>query len=199
MAEIWELFQKGGIVMYPLLVCSFAAIAIFIERVLYYRAVATDTAKLRAIGQSLAQGNSEDALAMAEAEQGDAAQVISEYLCSGQEKNVKAQALETKVNIVMGTYDDKLSFLNIIVTLAPLLGLLGTIFGIVSAFSVFDKNGNGQPFAITAGIGEALIATAFGLLVAILTLILYGILKYCIVHLNKRLEYSCLLLLSAQK
>ena len=66
----------------------------------------------------------------------------------------------------------RLNYLSTIVTLAPLLGLLGTISGMIQSFSVFNLQA-GQPMAITGGIGEALIATATGLLVAIFALIVH--------------------------
>ena len=66
----------------------------------------------------------------------------------------------------------RLSYLSMIVTLAPLLGLLGTIFGMIQSFSIFNLQA-GQPLAITGGIGEALIATATGLFVAIFALVVH--------------------------
>jgi|GEM_PF-303538 len=66
----------------------------------------------------------------------------------------------------------RLSYLSMIVTLAPLLGLLGTIFGMIQSFSIFNLQA-GQPMAITGGIGEALIATATGLFVAIFALVVH--------------------------
>ena len=67
-----------------------------------------------------------------------------------------------------------LPILDTIVTLAPLLGLLGTITGMISSFGIMSLAGIGQPHAITGGIAEALIATAAGLSVAICTLIPYN-------------------------
>ena len=64
--------------------------------------------------------------------------------------------------------------LDTIVTLAPLLGLLGTIFGMVASFKVMSISGMGEPHAVTGGVAEALIATATGLLVAITTLVPYN-------------------------
>ena len=66
----------------------------------------------------------------------------------------------------------RLNYLSMIVTLAPLLGLLGTISGMIESFSIFNLQA-GQPLAITGGIGEALIATATGLCVAIFALIVH--------------------------
>ena len=73
---------------------------------------------------------------------------------------------------VIETLDISLNYLSTIVTLAPLLGLLGTISGMIQSFSVFNLQA-GQPMAITGGIGEALVATATGLLVAILALVVH--------------------------
>ena len=66
----------------------------------------------------------------------------------------------------------RLNYLSMFVTLSPLLGLLGTIFGMIDAFNIFNLQA-GQPMAITGGIGEALIATATGLCVAIFALIVH--------------------------
>jgi biopolymer transport protein ExbB len=67
----------------------------------------------------------------------------------------------------------RLYYLSVIVTMAPLLGLLGTISGMISAFSVFNVQ-TSQASAITGGVGEALVATAFGLCVAILALVVHA-------------------------
>ena len=68
----------------------------------------------------------------------------------------------------------RLGTLDTIVTLAPLLGLLGTVVGMIGSFDIMSEAGMGQPHAVTGGVAEALIATATGLLIAILTLIPYN-------------------------
>ena len=67
-----------------------------------------------------------------------------------------------------------LPLLDTVITLAPLLGLLGTITGMISAFGIVSSSGLGQPHAITGGVAEALIATATGLAIAILALVPYN-------------------------
>ncbi|MPN54626.1 hypothetical protein SDC9_202298 [bioreactor metagenome] len=64
---------------------------------------------------------------------------------------------------------ENMRFLSAIVTMAPLLGLLGTVIGMINSFSVFNVQ-SGQPMAITGGVGEALVATAAGLVVAVMAL-----------------------------
>ena len=77
--------------------------------------------------------------------------------------------MEAQAGIVIAKWRNRLSYLGVIVTLSPLLGLLGTIVGMINSFSIFNLK-SGQPMAITGGIGEALIATATGLCVAIIAL-----------------------------
>nr|WP_021170394.1 MotA/TolQ/ExbB proton channel family protein [Sporomusa ovata]EQB25831.1 MotA/TolQ/ExbB proton channel [Sporomusa ovata DSM 2662] len=67
---------------------------------------------------------------------------------------------------------EKLGYLDTIVTLSPLLGLLGTVVGMISSFSIMNVK-TGQPQAITGGVGEALVATATGLCVAVAALIVH--------------------------
>jgi biopolymer transport protein ExbB len=64
--------------------------------------------------------------------------------------------------------------LDTIITLSPLLGLLGTIIGMISSFNIMATTGLGQPHAVTGGVAEALIATASGITVAVVTLIPYN-------------------------
>ena len=83
--------------------------------------------------------------------------------------------IEEARNLAQNSKGDLASLvdLNVIVTMAPLLGLLGTIIGMISAFSVFNLE-EGQAIAITGGVGEALIATATGLCVAIVSLAIHA-------------------------
>ena len=77
--------------------------------------------------------------------------------------------MEIQSGIELSKLRKRLYYLSVIVTMAPLLGLLGTISGMISAFSIFNLE-SGQATAITGGVGEALIATAMGLCVAIVSL-----------------------------
>lgn len=135
---------------------------------------------------------------MAEEKYSDTIYLAQVYFESKLEYQKKVQALETMVNVKSMGYNENLAFLSIIITLAPLLGLLGTILGIISSFRVFDLQTEASHFAITSGIGEALVATAFGLIVAMLALVLYGVLKYYIGKLNKKLALCCVSLLSTK-
>ena len=196
--DLMHLFKQGGLVMYPLALLSFVALAIFFERMLYFSGIDTDMERLKRLLDYIADRDSNGVAEMAKEKPTDAVLLAQSYLSSKQEKQDKVQNLETQVNFKSMGYNDNLAFLSIIITLAPLLGLLGTILGIISSFKVFDLQNGANQFAITSGVGEALIATAFGLIVAMFALVLYGVLKYQIGKLDKKLALCCVSLLDAK-
>ena len=196
--DLMHLFKQGGLVMYPLALLSFVALAIFFERMLYFRGIDTDMERLKRLLDYIADRDINGVAEMAKEKPTDAVLLAQSYLSSKQEQQDKVQNLETQVNFKSMGYNDNLAFLSIIITLAPLLGLLGTILGIISSFKVFDLQNGANQFAITSGVGEALIATAFGLIVAMFALVLYGVLKYQIGKLDKKLALCCVSLLDAK-
>ena len=185
-ADLWVTFQKGGYVMYPILACSVFSVALAAERVMFYNNCDTADTFIAKLG-ALLQLPEKEAAEKAGQEKGDCARLTEYYLAH---KEAGMAGVETQANIMLDSYNDHLVFLSMIVTVSPLLGLLGTIIDMINSFKVFDLRA-GQPFAITAGIGEALIATAFGLMVAILALVLYGFLKYRSSVLSKKILKCC--------
>ena len=196
--DLMHLFKQGGLVMYPLALLSLVALAIFFERMLYFRGIDTDMERLKKLLDYIADRDSNGVAEMAKEKPTDAVLLAQSYLSLKQDQQDKVQNLETQVNFKSMGYNDNLAFLSIIITLAPLLGLLGTILGIISSFKVFDLQNGANQFAITSGVGEALIATAFGLIVAMFALVLYGVLKYQIGKLDKKLALCCVSLLDAK-
>ncbi len=186
LADLWATFQKGGYVMYPILICSIFSVALAAERIMYYSHCDTEDSFLAKLEALLRLPEKEAAEQVRQAE-GDCARLTEYYLTH---KEAGIAGVETRANMMLDSYSDHLVFLNMIVTVSPLLGLLGTIIGMINSFKVFDLRA-GQPFAITAGIGEALIATAFGLIVAIIALALYGFLKYRSTVLAKKITKCC--------
>jgi biopolymer transport protein ExbB len=83
----------------------------------------------------------------------------------------------------------RLTILDTIITLAPLLGLLGTVTGMIGSFDVMSQSGIGQPHAVTGGVAEALIATATGLLIAIVTLVPYNYFSSRVEKEMEEIEY----------
>lgn len=162
-------FQKGGLVMWPLLACSITVIAIAIERFIYYKSVDSGAVFAFRYCATVRSGDFAVATELARKGSGQCAQMLADVAAIAGGKEEKSAFLESRAGIFMATLRDKLDYLGIIVTMSPLLGLLGTIVGMIGAFSIFNVEA-GAPMAITGGIGEALIATATGLCVAILSL-----------------------------
>ena len=168
-----ELFQKGGPVMYLLFLCSLTVAAIAIDRWLCYKKAGLGAADL--LRDITNFSHSRQADEMQKAAQGKD-NVVAVLTNAG----TRANAAGENVQIVIdAAYSDlamelrtRLNYLSMIVTMAPLLGLLGTISGMIQSFSIFNLQA-GQPMAITGGIGEALIATATGLCVSIFALLVH--------------------------
>lgn len=117
-----------------------------------------------------------DAYADAAQEDNAAAFVAQEGIRAAAEGKDLRLALDTAYSTAAAELRAHLNYLSMIVTLSPLLGLLGTIAGMISSFQIFNLQA-GQPMAITGGIGEALIATAAGLCVAIFALVVHTVLR----------------------
>lgn len=155
--------------MWPLLACSITVIAIAIERFIYYKSVDSGAVFAFHYCAAVRSGDFAVATEWARKGSGQCAQMLADVEAVAGGKAEKSAFLESRAGIFMATLRDKLDYLGIIVTMSPLLGLLGTIVGMIGAFSIFNVEA-GAPMAITGGIGEALIATATGLCVAILSL-----------------------------
>lgn len=166
------LFHKGGLVMYPILVCSVLVIAIGIERWKVYSQAEAKADFPAALQQLLEDNQWDQALALCKANTG----LIPAIAAKGMEKNNYANLsniLEGAAALAAARLKDRLSYLETIVTLAPLLGLLGTVMGMINSFSVMAIK-TSSPHAITGGVGEALVATAAGLCVAVLALVVHS-------------------------
>ncbi len=165
------LFNKGGLVMYPLLVCSILVVAVTIERYGCYRHAHTNLeALLPLLEPQVKNRDWQNALNTCRSSQGIAAELLVKGIIALSEQHPRLeQRLEGWAAIAVGKLRYRLSYLDMIVTLAPLLGLLGTVTGMIQAFSVLNIK-SGQPLAITGGVGEALVATAAGLCIAIVAL-----------------------------
>ena len=169
-----EFFHKGGSIMYVLLLCSVFVVTIGIERAMYFSRMDTGRAFAREFYQCMANDDFAGARKLAEDHRGALANILF-----GAMKLVKTDSsrvssyMEIQSGIALSKLRKRLYYLSVIVTMAPLLGLLGTISGMISAFSVFNLQ-SGQATAITGGVGEALIATAMGLCVAIIALAVHA-------------------------
>ena len=170
---------RGGPVMWPLFLCGLISVAVMIERFLAIGAAVRDNEALMGrISELLKAGEASAALEFCEKSPGRIAKMVAGGLRSTHldhvwiERSMEEMALKELPSLY-----DRLSVLDTIVTLAPLLGLLGTVTGMIHAFHVVGSAaGLNNPNAITGGVSEALVATSVGLTIAIVTLPAYNFL-----------------------
>ena len=172
-----QLFLKGGPVMWPLLLTSITALAVVVERILFLLGEShrRDPKVLNTILTLVEAGKADEAAAAGSSSRDPVVQVLVSGLQSRGESYTNA--ILRKANETLKSYNRGLSTLDTIITLAPLLGLLGTVTGMIRAFGLIGNQEIGMPTAITGGIAEALIATAFGLGIAIVALIPFNCLN----------------------
>ncbi|SHJ64242.1 MotA/TolQ/ExbB proton channel family protein [Propionispora hippei] len=194
------LFQKGGPVMYLLLLCSLTVIGIAVERFLFYRAVADKPERFtRDFQRVLQTGEVSDALRLCRENGGFVARLAEKGLQCEQGKSRHLESvLEGEASLLANQLRKHLRLLDTIVTIAPLLGLLGTVIGMIGSFSVLNIK-NGQPLAITGGVGEALVATATGLCVATVAMLAYSYFNHRLDGIVTAMEEICLLVLERNR
>src|SRR2546428_212757 len=166
-----KLFLKGGPIMWPLLLTSIVAMAAVIERVIFRvrERLRRDPDVVENIFGQLERGNVDGAVAAGSGSNDFLARIVV-YALSHRGKSM-SNAFMRAANQELQRFNRGLPVLDTIITLAPLLGLLGTVTGLIHAFGLLGAQELGSPVAITGGIAEALIATAFGLGIAIVALI----------------------------
>ena len=196
--ELVNLFEKGGLVMPLLLAGSILSVAVAVERLrIFARATAQSAIFREQLAPLLAEGDLLAALALARQYQNLPAVVAEAGLCRLEQGNRSMElAMEDMANRGAARLRQRLDLLSLMVTMAPLLGLLGTVVGMIRAFNVLNVS-SGQPFAITGGVGEALVATAAGLCVAILALALLSYFRMRLDAVLNDLEETAALILSA--
>ena len=166
-----QMLAKGGPVMIPLVLCSVVALAVVIERLGFWWRHGDVGPAERAL-ELAERGKLDEALEVARRSGTATARVIAAGLAERQAP--PAAAMEAAAQTEMGRLRSYLPVLDTIITLSPLLGLLGTVTGMIAAFGILSTSGMNQPNAITGGVAEALIATAAGLAIAIATLVPYN-------------------------
>ena len=175
MLHILKTLAQGGPVMIPLAVCSVLAATVIIER--YFALRQADHGGGRLMGiirDAYRSGDGAEALVQCEQVGTPVANVLAAGLRGHLIERSVADMMEEQALVEQRGLNRWLIVLDTIVTLAPLLGLLGTVLGMIRAFGIISISGTSHPAGITGGVAEALIATATGLAIAIFCLIGYN-------------------------
>jgi biopolymer transport protein ExbB len=176
--------------MYPIFFCSLLAIAIFFERMFYLKSVKTSTRKFsNRISDLVRKGNINFAITACRKNYSPISQIIlSALLKYGSSREEIKEAIEDTANKEVTVLEKNLPILATVGNITPLLGLLGTVFGMIKGFQVISALGVGNPEALAGAISEALLTTAFGLSVAIPTIVAYNYLIHRVDRQIKEME-----------
>ncbi len=182
-----EFFLKGGPVMWPILICSFVAVAVVGERAFWWlrEGQKRDPQKLERVLLALEDSNVDAARKISEGSDDPVIRMIHRGL--NHVHTSMQGALQLAAGIELERAGRFLTVMDTLVTLAPLLGLLGTVTGLMRAF-LNVGNAELSVMAVTGGIGEALIATACGLGIAIFSLIPFNLFTARVTRLQFDLE-----------
>jgi biopolymer transport protein ExbB len=180
-----NIFIKGGPVMYPLLACSIIALTVIIERSLFWviEGMRGNRALVDRILQ-LCQKGDWDGVKEKVAESKD---FVTRVLVTGilHRDFSMTKAMESAAAEEIKRMRRYMAVLDTMITVAPLLGIFGTVLGIIMSFELLGASGIEHPQAVTAGIAQALITTASGLGIAILSVFPYN-------YFNSRVENAVL-------
>ena len=176
---MWEIVRAGGPLMWPIILCSIGAAAIILERFWTLQDKRVIPPDLTKKVWALIEGNQiNDKVITALEQNSPLGRVLAAGLANRHRpREIMMERLQDTGRHVIYELERFLNSLNMIAGVSPLLGLLGTVTGIIKAFNAIQAGGMGDPRMLSGGIAEALITTAAGLTVAIPALIGFRMLR----------------------
>ena len=175
--ELKKRFIEGGPgFMGIVLLCLILGLAIAIERIIYLNLATTNTTKLTAsVEEALSSGGVEAAKEVCRNTKGPVASIFYQGLDRSSEGVENAEkAVVAYGGVQMGQLEKNVSWISLFIALAPMLGFMGTVIGMIQAFDKIEAAGDMQPSLVAGGIKVALLTTVFGLIVAIILQIFYN-------------------------
>ncbi len=185
MFHMWLIFQKGGPVMYPLLFCSIVSLGVVIERIFFWlrEGMRRNQPLVDEVLSLCEKGRWED---VKEKVAGSKDYVIRVLVAGILHRRFSmAKAMEAAATDEIKRMQRFMGILDTMITVAPLLGIFGTVLGIITSFELLGSSGIQHPEAVTSGIAQALITTATGLGIAILTVFPYN-------YFNSKVEVAAI-------
>ncbi len=189
-----DIINKGGTVMIPIILCSIFALAIILERIVnLYRSKTDSTRFMDDITAALKRNRISEALEICEQTQGPVAHILKAGIMKhDRSRHEIREAIEDAGLHEVPKLEKNLSFLATIAHVSPLLGLLGTVTGMVNTFQIIQQKAQAMypvdPSVLAKGIWEALITTVAGLIVAIPSFVAYNFLVSKVENLVVEME-----------
>lgn len=171
-----KFIEGGPLYMTPILLCIILGLAIVIERILYLNFATTNTQKLLSkVENALNEGGVEAAKEVCRNTRGPVASIFYQGLSRADEGiDVVEKSVVTYGSVQMGQLESGLTWISLFIALAPMLGFLGTVVGMIQAFDAIEAAGDIAPSLVAGGIKVALITTVFGLIAAIILQVFYN-------------------------
>ncbi|MDR9401358.1 MAG: MotA/TolQ/ExbB proton channel family protein [Psychroflexus sp.] len=175
--ELKRRFIEGGpVFMGIVLLCLILGLAIAIERIIYLNFATTNTKKLASsVEDALSSGGVDSAKEVCRNTRGPVASIYYQGL-DRMDEGVEAaeKAVVAYGGVQMGQLEKNVSWVSLFIAIAPMLGFMGTVIGMIKAFDKIEAAGDMQPSLVAGGIKVALLTTVFGLIVAIILQIFYN-------------------------
>ncbi len=191
--SLWELFKAGGWMMYPIVLLSFVAVYIFIERLLSLnKANQNPDALMSKVKELVLKGDVNGAKLLCTQNNTPIARMIEKGVSriGSPLKNIEA-SIENVGRIEIFKLEKNLSTLATISGVAPMMGFLGTVIGMVEAFiAISQQEGSVSPKLLSSGIYTAMITTVAGLIVGIIAYLAYNFLVTRVQKIIHKMEYS---------
>jgi len=196
---MFEIVKAGGIVMVPIILASIIAAAIFLERLWTLQARRVVPAELTdKVWKWVETGQISDKHVYALQQNSPLGKILAAGLANRhRERSVIKESIEDAGRHVVHELDRFIPTLGTIASISPLLGLLGTVTGMIRTFNALSTSGAGNPMALAGGIAEALITTAAGLTIAIPALLAYRYLRGRVNGLVVQMEKEAIKLVQA--
>lgn len=182
---MWQIFVSGGPVMYPLLACSVLVLAVIIERAFFWMQLSVRR-NPRLVDEVLELSRRADWEAIRQRVAGSKDYIVKILVTGIVHREFSlAKAMESAAMEEIEGMRRFMRVMDTMITVAPLLGIFGTVLGIISSFEMLGAAGIEHPETVTSGIAQALITTAAGLGIAILTVFPFN-------YFNARVEAAAL-------
>ena len=188
---MWELVKAGGWLMWPIVLCSILMLIIIIERAIKLKVSTVTPTHLREqLMQRLIEQGDIDRESLENVKLNSP---LGDILASGlmnRQHGIDSMTMhmENRASIAIHQLEKHINMLGTIGAIAPLLGLLGTVLGIISSFLAITEGAMQDPTMLAAGVSQALITTAGGMLVAIPAVMAYRIFQRRIIDINAAFE-----------